>query len=168
MQGIRLLVGDFNQEPGVLRQQQIWEQYGWCNAQQYGVQALAHEWSATCKHATEPDQIWLSPEAARLLRAIALHEHFADHCTLEVKLQLPQTSAMISRWPRPAPIPWDTIDKANWSPCCTVRYEDGIDSTEFMKQWVDAYEKAIDTRLQEQGEPAMKPNSFGRAQMPTT
>lgn len=164
MQGIRLLVGDYNQEPNVLLQQRIWEQYGWCNAQQHGLHMLAHTWHPTCKHATEPDQIWLSPEAARLLRAIGVHEHFADHCTLEVKLQMPTTSTTICRWPRPAAIPWEQVELADWTPTCQTSHNDGIDSTEFMKKWAAEYEAAIDGQLQAHGQRPMKPNCHGRAQ----
>lgn len=77
--GIRLLVGDFNQDPGALVQQKIWERYGWCNAQTLRAQLLNHEWTPTCKGMTERDQIWLSLEAAQLMRAMSLHEQFADH-----------------------------------------------------------------------------------------
>ena len=38
MSGVRILQGDFNYEPGEIPQQRIWQNYGWCNAQQ-----LAHE-----------------------------------------------------------------------------------------------------------------------------
>ena len=164
MPGVRLLVGDFNQEPGSLQQQQIWELYGWQSVQQYGEHALGHAISPTCKHSTQPDQIWASPEALRLLRSIQVHEHFADHCTLEVKLQLPKTYTMISKWPRPAPIPWEKVETTNWSPDCMIEYEHSSNTTEFLKRWAHSFESAVDQRLQDNGHPPMKSNCYGRAQ----
>eukprot|EP00435_Cladocopium_sp_Y103_P026257 s555_g6.t1 len=164
MQGVRLLVGDFNQEPGALLQQQLWTHYGWQSVQQFGEQALGHVPLPTCKHSTQPDQIWASPEALRLLRLIQVHEHFADHCTLEVKLQLPSKSIMISKWPRPAPLPWDSLETTNWSPTCHVDYEPGRDTTDFLRKWATSFESAVDEQIQVQGQPPLKQNCYGRAQ----
>ena len=46
------------------------------------------------------NQIWLSPEAVALLRGISVQEHFADHATVQVQLQVPTKHAAISRWPK--------------------------------------------------------------------
>jgi len=96
MSGVRLLVGDFNFEPGELVQQQIWERHGWCNAQTLAVRTLQHEWTPTCKQVNERDQIWLSPEAAQLMRGLYLQEHFADHMTVTVQLLMPNKTTQVT------------------------------------------------------------------------
>ena len=63
MSGVRVIQGDFNFDPEELPQQRIWRCHGWCNAQTIATELLQHEATPTCKHATERDQIWLSPEA---------------------------------------------------------------------------------------------------------
>ena len=42
MSGVRLIMGDFNQEAGQLVQQQIWLRHGWRNAQQLAEEMLNH------------------------------------------------------------------------------------------------------------------------------
>ena len=108
MSGVRLMVGDFHFDLGELVQQQVWECYGWCNAQTLATTMLQHEWAPTCKQATERDQIWLSPEAVQLLQGVSLQEHFADHLTVIVQLLIPKPTSLKS-WPRPTQIPLDLI-----------------------------------------------------------
>ena len=76
---MRLLMGDFNQAPGSLQQQQIWMRYGWRSAQTVASELFGHEVVPTCKGATETDQAWLSPEAIHLLRGIRVTDDFMDH-----------------------------------------------------------------------------------------
>ena len=81
MSGIRIFVGDFNQEPGDLIQHQIWAQHGWCNAQELAEQTLSHVRSPTCKHVNERDQIWERgpPIASDLKASQATRLEFGDH-----------------------------------------------------------------------------------------
>eukprot|EP00435_Cladocopium_sp_Y103_P056110 s2860_g18.t2 len=164
MSGVRLLVGDFNQDPEVLVQQQVWARHGWQNAQTLAASTLFHEWQPTCKFSTERDQIWLSPEAAQLLRELHLHEHFADHLTLEIKLQVPMTTASILRWPRPAQMPWADVTQTDWDPPCPVPYESSTDPTEFLSDWAKAYEDAVSLNLVANQHPPLQARCRGRAQ----
>eukprot|EP00435_Cladocopium_sp_Y103_P058544 s772_g20.t1 len=164
MSGIRILVGDYNQEPGDLVQQQLWAQYGWCNAQTLGVSNLHHVWMPTCKHATERDQIWLSPEAAQLMRAIHIQEQFADHATLSVQLQLPMATSTQWRWPRPAEISWDRLDTQDWQPTCSILPEAYSDTTEFLKDWATSYESAISEHMEANSHGSLPSRCLGRAQ----
>eukprot|EP00435_Cladocopium_sp_Y103_P011598 s2451_g3.t1 len=81
MTGVRLVAGDFNQEPGHLTQHQIWQRHGWRNAHQVAAELFGHQPVATCKGVSECDQLWLSPEAIQLLRGLRLHDDFVDHTT---------------------------------------------------------------------------------------
>jgi hypothetical protein len=102
MGGVRLVMGDFNQEPGQLLQQQLWQRHGWRSAQDVAAEFFQHQWVPTCKGATERDQIWMSPEAIQLLRGLQVTEDFIDHATLCIQLQVPERQVYVHRWPRPA------------------------------------------------------------------
>eukprot|EP00435_Cladocopium_sp_Y103_P066420 s304_g28.t1 len=164
MSGVRILQGDFNQHPGALVQQQLWARYGWRNAQDAAVELLNHEWMATCKNATEPDQIWLSPEALHLLRGIAIRSHFADHMTVSVQLLLPKCPTMILRWPRPAEIPWDKLSTTEWSPECPVHFEQNQDPTSYLCDWAHAYETSVSEHYAAHHHEPLHARYKGRAQ----
>ena len=80
--GVRVIAGDYNAPPESLSHQKIWRQHGWVNAQTHAIQHLGHTWQPTFKQSTEPDQVWLSPEAAALLRGLEIKQVFAEHATV--------------------------------------------------------------------------------------
>ena len=164
MSGVRILMGDFNHDPGHLTQHQIWIRQGWKSAQHIAAELFHHEPQATCKGSTEPDQIWLSPEAVCLMRGIKVEDHFIDHSTISIDLQIPEQPIHVLRWPRPASIPWQQIDKEEWHPQCKVQPGPGQDSTAFLKAWAVDYEAAIDERLRSSNGSPLAINSRGRAQ----
>lgn len=164
MSGIRILLGDFNHDPGELVQQQIWARHGWCNAQTLAADTLHHEWQPTCKHTTERDQIWLSPEAASLLRGLSVQEHFADHATVQVQLHVPFKHSPIARWPRPAAIEWQKLDCRGWEPMCSVELQHDDDTTEFLKSWAQDFEDKVSEQFLSQNEPPLHQRYRGRAQ----
>eukprot|EP00435_Cladocopium_sp_Y103_P038237 s1388_g10.t1 len=164
MSGVRILLGDFNQEPGALVQQQLWARYGWHNAQTLAADLFHHEWLATCKHSTEPDQIWLSPEAIQLLRGVAVQSHFADHMTVSVKLLIPPKAATIMKWPRPAELPWDKIPLQDWSPTCSVHPDQQPDTTLFMREWAQEYEESVSAQYACHQHAPLHARHKGRAQ----
>lgn len=143
MSGVRLIMGDFNQEAGQLVQQQIWLRHGWRNAQQLAEEMLNHNPVPTCKGATSPDQIWLSPEAIHLLRGLQVTEDFLDHSTLAVALHIPPKPVQVFRWPRPAKIPWQSFSLHGWEPVCPVDFVPGEDPTTFMQRWAQSFEQSV-------------------------
>ena len=164
MSGVRILQGDFNYEPGEIPQQRIWQQYGWCIAQQLAHELFHHEVVPTCKHTNQRDQIWLSPEAAQLFRGIKISEDFCDHATVAVRLQIPTTSTQIWRWPRPSKIPWDDIDTSDWQPNCGTQFDPSDNTTNFMKEWASNYEKEIAKLHLQQHQRPLPANCQGRSQ----
>ena len=164
MSGVRLLVGDFNFEPSELVQQQIWERHGWCNAQSLAAQTLLHEWRPTCKGVKERDQIWLSPEAAQLLRGISFEEQFADHLTVMIQLLVPSKTTRIQPWPRPSNIPWHCFNPKDWCPPCPVLVIDISNATVFMQKLAESYVNAIDAEMKNQQQPSLQTRCRGRAQ----
>eukprot|EP00438_Fugacium_kawagutii_P008056 Skav223965 [mRNA] locus=scaffold3540:263869:268707:+ [translate_table: standard] len=164
MQGIRIIQGDFNYNPGELTQQQLWARYGWCNAQTLAAETLNHEITMTCKHTTERDQIWLSPEAAQLLRGIQVVDLFADHRLVKVQLMIPDTIPVMNTWPRPSKMPWQDIDTEDWEPQCPVTFSPDEDVTKFFGEWSQAYERACDHRYRSTHGKPLPSSTKGRAQ----
>ena len=141
--GVRMVAGDFNEEPGHLTQHQIWIRHGWREAQQVAEELFHHQPLATCKGATYRDQLWLSPEAIQLLRGLQVEEDFVDHATVSIQLQVLAKMGYIHAWPRPAEFPWDEFDSSTWAPTCTQSYVIGQDSTKFLHDWATEFENAV-------------------------
>ena len=164
MDGIRMLVGDYNFEPEELTQQKIWKRHGWTNAQTLAAEIFHHEWTPTCKNVNERDQIWLSPEAAQLFRGVQFHEIFSDHLVMAIKLYMPCHSQHIFKWPRPKEIPWNDFEHDTWSPTCAIQPQDFEDTTAFMQSWANEYEEAISMQHQQQLGKPLHMKYRGRAQ----
>eukprot|EP00438_Fugacium_kawagutii_P034912 Skav206373 [mRNA] locus=scaffold834:175796:187689:- [translate_table: standard] len=164
MQGIRIIQGDFNYNPGELLQQRIWRRYGWCEAQELAEQLFDHQTQMTCKNSTQRDQIWLSPEAASLMRGIHVFDLFADHKAVSVKLAIPGTMTSISTWPRPSKLPWQEISTDDWHPACDLNFSQDADSTAFFSQWSANLESACAERYNEGTGKHLPRSCRGRAQ----
>eukprot|EP00435_Cladocopium_sp_Y103_P012354 s2527_g3.t1 len=164
MSGVRMIMGDFNQEPGSLLQHQLWLRHGWRNAQQLAADMFQHVPVATCKGATSPDQIWLSPEAIHLFRGLQVQDDFMDHSTVSIQLHIPAKPLYVYKWPRPAKIPWQNISLDGWHPSCPVDFQPGQDSTLFLQRWAQAYECSIFEQAQQVSDYAVPSHCRGRAQ----
>eukprot|EP00438_Fugacium_kawagutii_P025911 Skav228848 [mRNA] locus=scaffold4472:1077:5912:+ [translate_table: standard] len=164
MQGIRIIQGDFNYNPGELLQQRIWRRYSWCEAQELAEQLFDHQTQMTCKNSTQRDQIWLSPEAASLMRGIHVFDLFADHKAVSVKLAIPGTMTSISTWPRPSKLPWQEISTDDWQPTCDLNFSQDADSTAFFSQWSASLESACAERYNEGTGKHLPRSCRGRAQ----
>ena len=162
--GVRMVAGDFNEEPGHLTQHQIWIRHGWREAQQVAEELFYHQPLATCKGATYRDQLWLSPEAIQLLRGLQVDEDFVDHATVSIQLQVPAKMGYIHAWPRPAEFPWDEFDSSIWAPTCTQSYVVGQDSTKFLQDWATEFENAVFQGAAQGGGLKIPDRCRGRAQ----
>lgn len=143
MSGVRILAGDFNQEPGQLVQQQIWMRHGWREAQQVAEELFHHQLVPTCKKATHRDQLWLSPEAIQLMRGIQVEDDFVDHSTVSIQLQIPGQDEYVYAWPRPSELPWGDLGTSTWSPRCDHSFEATGDPTRFLQSWAQDFEAAV-------------------------
>eukprot|EP00438_Fugacium_kawagutii_P015810 Skav206886 [mRNA] locus=scaffold3287:72863:77896:+ [translate_table: standard] len=164
MQGVRLIQGDFNYEPSQLQQQQLWLWHGWRNAQDLGQELFGWSPTPTCKHSTQRDQIWLSPEAIQLLRKVEVFDYFADHSIVKVELHVPDQLHPIQTWPRPSRLPWTLIHTEDWSPENAVDFEAPQDSTKFFSDISNAYESACEANHMAHGHGKLHPNMKGRGQ----
>lgn len=88
-------------------------QYGWCSAQDLAHDLFQQEVTMTCKGKTQRDQVWLSPEAAHLLRSVKVFDTFVDHSAVAVQLAIPTSQRLLHTWPRPSRLPWGEMD-LNW------------------------------------------------------
>ena len=164
-QGVRCIGGDFNDSPGALRQQQLWAQCGWVNAQSLAVEKFSHQWTATCKFSTEPDQLWLSPEAAVLMRKFEVKQCFADHATIIAYLEVPKLLHQVWRWPLPSEIDWgsfpdyDCYVSGHFDPGqCYIADPDGS-----FASWASRFEDGVHFHLTKHGQ-QLKEGARGRGQ----
>lgn len=112
--GCRAILGDMNCPSGSLQQMKIWQQCGWIELQDLMLQLHGVEKQHTCKHATAPDQIWLSPELASLVCNVSLWAIFPDHQAVLAGIRLPQVRLSEFQWRLPGHVPWDKVDFDRW------------------------------------------------------
>ncbi|CAJ1453055.1 unnamed protein product [Effrenium voratum] len=107
--GARVILGDLNATESQLPQLAIWKEQGWIECQTLAL----HRWGApirhTCKGATQRDYIYLSPEAAALCHEVSIENHFHEHSTVSIRLQLEEAPRAQQVWKHPATIPWDQV-----------------------------------------------------------
>lgn len=163
MSGVRILMGDYNFNPGELVQQQIWLRHGWQNLQTVAESLFQHTPVPTCKGVNERGQIWLSPEAIQLLRSVRVQDDFGDHSTVMMQLQIPEKQQYAHRWPRPAKIPWRDLRVEHWSPICSVKWHEDLEPTEFMSTCATSYEQSLANHLSLQDSQRLPQRCFGRA-----
>ena len=160
--GVRLILGDFNQQQaGTLAEQQIWMAHGWVSAQNFATHHLGHEWQPTSGTNSEVDQIWLSPEAAALCRQISIQDIFSGHATLAVQLQVPTSTCKYWTWPLPSEIPWHELQQ-NQEVNLDTMPQHTIQSTTDLQHWAAHFEEHVAAISQAQ-EAKLPPAWQGRA-----
>ena len=112
--GPRAILGDFNAPAGSLQQMQIWQSQGWVELQELMNRHYGIAPQATCKGATAPDQIWVSPELAMLITNSAVWQIYPDHAMLIAGLNVPSMSLFQPQWHLPGLIPWNFVDQDKW------------------------------------------------------
>ena len=143
--GLAVVAGDFNFNPGELPEMQLWASYGWQEAQ-----TLAHtRWQTpiapTCKGSTQRDQIWLSPRMAALCTEVKIHDIFVDHSSVIASFHLEEVPHTYLSWPRPSEIPWDSIAVDDWQSCLeTPEVWCNQDATVFYQDFAKQFEASLD------------------------
>lgn len=155
--GPRAVLGDFNCQAGTLDQTKIWESKGWVELQDLMLQIHGIAPQPTCKSATAPDQIWMSPEMCLLVHNMAVWDIFPDHSVLVAGIRVPSGPRLQMQWRLPGHIPWDEIDKNAWtsapdlgSICGTDSQHAGsggsvvpADTTEAFRSWCNKFEHLV-------------------------
>lgn len=104
----------------------------------------------TCKHATERDIVWLSPEAAALCRQVDVADVFAEHSTVTVSLAIPIKFLAQLVWPRPSPIPWASVD-SSWTLSASPPSWTSLEDVDVRRaDWASSFERG-DGRSDGQG-----------------
>ena len=112
--GPRVILGDFNCPAGHLQQMQIWQAQGWVELQEYMYHTHGIVPRPTCKGATSPDQIWLSPELLGFVSNVSVWNIYPDHAMLIAGLHVPSMPVFENQWHLPGHTPWTFVDKNAW------------------------------------------------------
>ena len=159
--GPRAILGDFNQEYGVLQQCKVWEELGWVELQQYAKQQWQRELTPTCKHTSCKDQVWISPELRQHLVGVEVDSsYFADHAVLWGRFQGMSSIPPTPVWPTPKPLPKCKNDLKHFIRLPELTF----DPEEDYSSAIRAFENAIDCEQRAQQMPGLTPCQRGRAQ----
>ena len=162
--GIRIICGDFNASETQLHAFEVWRRLGWKSAQSFAHEVWNQlpEW--TCKAATSPDMVWLSPEAIALCRAVRVQQTFAEHSTVSVSLQVPSVAQRLTTWPLPSRIPWEDVDDTLHQQSGMPRWNDSGTADQQWRQLGAALESSVDGCLTSQPHSKLHPHQRGRLQ----
>ena len=158
--GVRVILGDFNEIESEGHHFQTWKRLGWRSVQSYAAETWGHQVVASSTGDRDIDQVWLSPEALSLLRAVEVHEIFSGHRTVVAALDIEQHAQMILKWPLPSPIPWHLVHDS-W-PARTANTSDRECSTEWFQHWASDFEASLDGQVKGQPRNSLQPNQRGR------
>lgn len=153
--GPRYLCGDWNFETSQLPSTQKLLQHGWQEVQQ--IEFLRHgvKPKVTCKHTTQKDFLWISPELIASYQGLVVdQETFPDHACLLASFACGRQYSKRYLWPTPSAVPWQLVDL----PSQTLDFSTG-DPTETYKQMWSQREMAAAAQL-----PTWKPEMGGRGQ----
>eukprot|EP00438_Fugacium_kawagutii_P032420 Skav234923 [mRNA] locus=scaffold840:956698:961575:+ [translate_table: standard] len=161
--GPRLIGGDFNWEEADLEPFALWQRFGRRSAQDLAWELWGVEKQKTCKAATTPDIVWLSPEAQALLHEVLVHDVFMEHAVVQVSLRVPSGPSVVLAWPRPSTIPWESVDSA-WTSAPAPHWTNVGSVDDRWAEWGASFEKALDGHVSGQPQKSLDLNQRGRCQ----
>ena len=156
--------GDFNVNDHGLDLFDLWRRLGWLPAQAFAEQFWNQPRTMTCKHATEKDLIWLSPEAQALCKQVEIADVFADHSTIAVGLWIPCAVPRLLVWNRPSKIPWEHVDSSWTSAATPPSWNSTSTSNEQWAEWASSFESSLDGFLPHQPATSLTSHQRGRLQ----
>lgn len=162
-QGPRIVMGDWNQHPGLLPQEHTLRQQGFnVEIQQHFASLRGREPSFTCKKSSIKDFIWISPELIPFLADISINQDlFPDHAVLSAHFRPFGSFQPIPMWRRPAPLPWEEVS-ASFNPQCDVQVDpENLQST--IEQLMTHVEQSVHEDLLTQEKPGLQPIHRGRS-----
>ena len=112
--GMMFIAGDYNGSEDVFPERLEWQQAGWREVQDLHQLNTGEGPYATCKGASRPDRLWISPELAAYFVSCEVQDLFSDHSVLTGKFEIPMEATHYTWWPMPAKIPWHSVDLASW------------------------------------------------------
>ena len=153
--GPRFVVGDMNLLPQQLEAAHPeWCQHGFREIQAVAAARWGWQVQSTCKHATQKDHLWVSPELASMLCEVQVqHDVFADHAVLVGTFLGGQ--AMLSRFcwrmPQPALEPKAKVQPLSTQPA--VPLDTSRPSQAYSSLWRQYEDRWSDDRSARQIEP---------------
>ena len=116
--GFRFVCGDFNGDESKLPELDDWLGAGWQEVQTLHARATGDGPYPTCKGATQPDRLFVSPELATYFVRCEVADLFADHSVVTGHFDIPGAASTYSWWPMPSKIPWGSVDLTAWHDSC--------------------------------------------------
>eukprot|EP00438_Fugacium_kawagutii_P013643 Skav213116 [mRNA] locus=scaffold107:42137:49620:+ [translate_table: standard] len=163
--GPRVIAGDMNAEVSSLDEFQVWQRYGWVEAQHMALDRWERPIDKTCREATVIDHVWLSPEAAALCSSVGTVNKFVGHRTVFADFAVPERLSPIQTWPRPSSIDWTQVDLSAWHQCFDTLAAPSFDgdSTRFFQDWAQHWETSLDGHCPGHPNKHLPSNQRGRA-----
>lgn len=166
--GCRIICGDWNQEYGVLPQQNILESLGFVEIQKYASYKWNRPIAPTCKGKTVRDYMFVSSELLPWLESVETDDTiFADHAILYGKFRAFHQQPMVPIWRTPKELPWDDVlDPEN--PMLPghgelkVSADTSHDPNEVVRSIMQRMERRVDAALKAKGNTGLLPIHQGR------
>lgn len=160
--GPRIVMGDWNQHPGILPQEIVLRQQGFVEIQQHMAAMHGREVSFTCKGASVKDFVWISPELIPYLHAVTVdNDLFADHAVLSAHFRSFGSFQTVPLWRKPAPLPWAEVSD-NYNPQCSVQV-DPTDLQKTIEAVMQDLEQSVHEDLLSQNKAGLQPIHRGRS-----
>ena len=143
--GCRVVTGDFNWPAGALQATKQWQEAGWKELQDIMSERYNLPRIMTCKGATAPDQIWISPELQNFLTTRGWADFFPDHLVLAARFRFPPGCTLERHWSMPQRLSWDAVDKTVLESACEKlpTLAASTDTSVSLLTWSRAYEEAV-------------------------
>ena len=163
--GLAAICGDMNFNPDELHEFAVWKSLGWQSAQDLALARWNQEIQMTCKHATQRDQVWLSPKLAALCKAVELRHVFSGHSSVLASFDLEEAPTTFLSWPQPSNLPWHEWDHTTWmSSDDDVPHFEGRNSTSFYAQWAQSFENDVNKKYHNAYGQCLDSRFLGRGQ----
>ncbi|CAJ1372896.1 unnamed protein product, partial [Effrenium voratum] len=163
MQGVRIIAGDFNMTADSSPQIAIWRQHGWQEAQQLAHSLWQQPPQPTCKGATTPDMLFLSPEAAALVLRVRVEDVYMEHSSVMVDLWTKPQQRLLRQWRQPASIPWESVRIPQWHAANVEVANLEQPATEWYREFAATYENSLNGFVSSFGHNELPRRCKGRA-----
>ncbi len=137
MDGPRFLGGDFNHDADELQALEILKSHHFVEVQDllFAQQGIAPK--PTCKHKTQRDFLYISPELVPLFVGVTVdHTHWIDHASVIASFAGTRSDVVKFPWPLPIPFPWDRCTEFEPGPVVDYQVSLGCDVA-YSQIWQD-------------------------------
>jgi len=159
--GPRFLLGDFNLEEHQIDLAELWNDYGFVEAQTFAHHMWGQIPTNTCHHKTRKDHLWLSREILPFVRKVVVDDTwFSDHALVYAEIAPMGPMEPIPVWRKPLDLPWDKVE-TNFQPEALAL--DPSKPETFLGEFWQQTERQIDAHLRQGGQQGLTQAHLGRA-----